>query len=84
MCLVLHPRQVEDLAGAEDVAKRAGEGVDEVAKRAGEGVDEVKKRAGEGVYDPVESASSFLKGQGEKVWTGTTTLFEYVSILRLN
>jgi hypothetical protein len=66
----MHPRQVEDLAG-----------FDEVAKRAGEGVDEVKKRAVGGNNDPVERASSFLEGQGEKVRTGTTSPLEMSAVL---
>jgi hypothetical protein len=57
----MHPRQLEDLAGA----------------------DEVKQRADEGVDNPVERVSSFLGGRGENVRTGTTSMFQYVSTLRL-
>jgi hypothetical protein len=73
LCPIMHSRQVEDLAGVNDVAKRAGEGVDEVRKRAAGGND-----------DSVECASGFLERQGEKVRTGMTTLFEDASIFRLN
>jgi hypothetical protein len=67
----MHPRH-EGFAGAEDVAKRAGEGVDEVTKRAVEGGD-----------DSLQRASSFFQCQGEKARIGTTSFLEYASTLRL-
>jgi hypothetical protein len=64
----MQPRQVEDLAGVDEVAKRAGEGVDEARKRAGEGakqaskgVDEIKKRAVEGAKQAGEGADEVKK-----------------------
>jgi hypothetical protein len=47
------------------------------------GVDEAKNRAVEGGDDSLQRASSFLECQGEKARTGTASLFEYVSTLRL-
>jgi hypothetical protein len=93
----MHRRQVEDLAGVDEVAKRAGEGVkragegvDEFGKRAvegvkqaGKGVDEVAKQAVEGGDDSLQRAYSFLECQGEKARTGTTFLFESVATLHL-